>query len=83
MLGCNVIALHLGFVPPDSIDSRYREIVEVTRDLCEHAAANGQSLHLETGQETAEGLVKFIADTGCDNLFVNFDPRQYDPLRRR
>jgi sugar phosphate isomerase/epimerase len=29
---------------------------------------------LETGQETASGLVDFIDDTKCDNLFVNFDP---------
>jgi sugar phosphate isomerase/epimerase len=46
----------------------------VTQDLCAHALANGQALHLETGQETAPALVQFIDDTGCDNLFVNFDP---------
>lgn len=74
MLGCGVIALHLGFVPHDTEDPGYAEIVAVTKELCDYAAANGQALHLETGQETADALVKFIADTGCDNLFVNFDP---------
>ena len=73
-LGCDVIALHLGFVPHDPGDQLYAETVDVTRELCEYAAANGQSLHLETGQETAAGLVQFIDDTKCDNLFVNFDP---------
>ena len=73
-LGCPVIALHLGFVPHDTSDPTYGEVVELTRDLCQHAAGNGQALHLETGQETAEGLLQFINDTGCDNLFVNFDP---------
>jgi len=74
MLGCDVIALHLGFVPHDAEDPDYAEIVEVTKELCQHAEKNGQALHLETGQETATGLVQFIDDTGCKNLFVNFDP---------
>ncbi len=74
MLGCNVIALHLGFVPHEVDDPDYAQIIEVTRELCQHAGRNGQALHLETGQETAEALVRFITDTACDNLFVNFDP---------
>ena len=74
MIGCDVIALHLGFVPHDSNDPQYQDIVTVTQDLCAHAKSNGQALHLETGQETADGLIQFIKDTGCDNLFVNFDP---------
>lgn len=74
MIGCDVIALHLGFVPHDSNDPDYAEIVNVTRDLCDYARDNGQALHLETGQESAAGLIEFIDATGCDNLFVNFDP---------
>jgi sugar phosphate isomerase/epimerase len=49
-------------------------VVEVTREICDHCQANGQDLHLETGQETADGLLRFISDVGRDNLFVNFDP---------
>ena len=74
MLGCDIIALHLGFVPHDPSDPDYAEVVEVTRELCLHAAAHSQALHLETGQETAPSLVQFIKDTKMDNLFVNFDP---------
>ena len=74
MLGCNVVALHLGFIPHDSSDPLYNEVLEVTRDVCNHVKSNGQNLHLETGQESADGLLQFIADVGCDNLFVNFDP---------
>ncbi|HRF01805.1 MAG TPA: sugar phosphate isomerase/epimerase family protein [Pirellulaceae bacterium] len=73
-LGCSVVALHLGFVPHDRESDLYREVVAVTRDLLDHCRGNSQSLHLETGQETAEGLVQFIDDVGRDNLFVNFDP---------
>lgn len=74
LLNCDVIALHLGFVPHDVSLPLYAEVLAVTKELCAHAARNGQCLHLETGQETAAGLVQFITDTGCDNLLVNFDP---------
>jgi sugar phosphate isomerase/epimerase len=73
-LRCPVVALHLGFVPHDHGSTAYHEIVEVTRRLCDHCQANRQSLHLETGQETAESLVRFISDVDRNNLFVNFDP---------
>ena len=74
LLGCDVIALHLGFVPHDSADPLYQEVIEVTRQLCDHACENDQAVHLETGQETADALLAFIADTKRDNLFINFDP---------
>ncbi|MEC9097199.1 MAG: sugar phosphate isomerase/epimerase family protein, partial [Planctomycetota bacterium] len=74
LLDCNVVALHLGFIPHDNTDPLYQEIVTVTQDLLDHCKGNGQALHLETGQETAEGLLQFISDVGRENLFVNFDP---------
>ncbi len=73
-LGCDVVALHLGFIPHDRSDPLYQDVVGVTRELCNHCAGNNQRLHLETGQETADGLLDFISDVGCENLFVNFDP---------
>jgi sugar phosphate isomerase/epimerase len=74
MLGCPIVALHLGFIPHDAADPMYAQVLEVTREVCDHAKANGQNLHLETGQESAAGLLQFISDVGRDNLFVNFDP---------
>ena len=74
MLQCDVVALHLGFIPHDTSDPLYGEVLEVTRDILDHCKENGQNLHLETGQETAEGLLQFISDVERDNLFVNFDP---------
>jgi sugar phosphate isomerase/epimerase len=74
LLNCNVVGLHIGFVPHDTSSADYQDVVKVTRQLCDHAKANGQSVHLETGQESAENLLQFIQDTGCNNLFINFDP---------
>jgi sugar phosphate isomerase/epimerase len=71
---CNVVALHLGFVPHDPANPQYREVVNFTRDLCDHCRANGQALHLETGQEPADVLLRFIRTVERDNLFINFDP---------
>ena len=74
LLGVDTVALHLGFVPHDRADRLRAEVVEVTRRLCDHCAAQGQRLHLETGQETADTLLEFLEDVERDNLFVNFDP---------
>ena len=74
LLGCDVVALHIGFVPHDRSDPLYKEVVAVARDVCDHCLANGQRLHLETGQESADSLLRFIGDVERWNLFVNFDP---------
>jgi sugar phosphate isomerase/epimerase len=73
-LGCNVVALHLGFIPHDRSEPLYGEVVDVTRQLCDYCGQQQQNLHLETGQETAEALLQFLHDVDRPNLFVNFDP---------
>ncbi len=74
LLGVDVVALHLGFVPHDRNDPLYGEVLAVTRQLCDHCRGNRQALHLETGQEPADALLQFLRDVERDNLFVNFDP---------
>lgn len=74
LLGCPVVALHLGFIPHDASDPMYGEVLAVTREVCDHCRGNGQNLHLETGQEPVDALLRFIGDTQRDNLFINFDP---------
>jgi len=74
VLGCDTVALHIGFVPEDQESDEYKAIIACTRDLLDHVKANGQQLNLETGQETADHLLEFIADVDRDNLFINFDP---------
>lgn len=74
LLGCDVVGLHLGVVPHDTKSKEYAEVVDVTRQLCDHAAKNEQAIHLETGQETAAALLQFISDMQRPNLFINFDP---------
>lgn len=73
-LGCDTVALHLGFIPHDPAAAGYSDIVDVTRQLCDYCDQRSQFLHLETGQETAEGLLEFIKQVDRANLKINFDP---------
>jgi sugar phosphate isomerase/epimerase len=73
-LGVDVVGVHIGFVPHDRNDPTYAAIVAAARELCDHCAANGQALLLETGQEPADVLLGFLGDVERENLFVNFDP---------
>lgn len=72
-LGCDAVGMHIGFVPEPSTAS-YKGLIAATRELLDEIGGHGQRLHLETGQETADHLLHFIADVGRPNLFINFDP---------
>jgi sugar phosphate isomerase/epimerase len=74
VLGVPGIACHIGFVPDDRTDADYIAVRDVVRRICDHAAAHGQTFALETGQESAEVLLRFIEDAGRGNLKINFDP---------
>lgn len=73
-LGIDSVACHIGFVPHDRDDSSYVEIRDVAREICDHCGQNGQSFTLETGQEPAKVLLRFIEDVDRPNLRINFDP---------
>ena len=73
-LGVDATGLHIGFVPHDPADPEFLAIVETTREVCDYAAAKGINIHLETGQEPADVLAKFLETVERPNLFVNFDP---------
>ena len=74
LLGVDAVGLHLGFVPHDADGAMYRGVIAVARELCDHCRKLEQNVHLETGQEPADVLLKFIGDVERDNLFINFDP---------
>ncbi|MCL2744245.1 MAG: sugar phosphate isomerase/epimerase [Planctomycetaceae bacterium] len=73
-LGAPSIQFHLGAVPHDTASKEYKDVVQITRDACDYVFENGQSLNLETGQETGAALLQFIRDVNRLNLHVNFDP---------
>jgi sugar phosphate isomerase/epimerase len=73
-IGVKSIALHVGFIPEDKTDPNYIAVRAMVRRVADHAAKNGQTFALETGQEPAPILLKFFEDVARPNLRINFDP---------
>jgi sugar phosphate isomerase/epimerase len=73
-IGVPAIAAHIGFIPEDAQDLDYSALVQTLQGICDELATRGQTFALETGQETAATLQRFLEDVKRENLFVNFDP---------
>ncbi len=73
-LGVSSIALHIGFVPEDAAHADYAAVRGMVRRVADHAAGHGQTFALETGQEPAQVLLKFLQDVNRANVRINFDP---------
>jgi sugar phosphate isomerase/epimerase len=75
-LGVAALGMHLGFLPQPG-DPDYAGLVAAVRGLLDDCARAGQALHLETGQEPAEALWRFLRDVDRANLGVNFDTANF------
>ncbi|MEX0744081.1 MAG: sugar phosphate isomerase/epimerase family protein [Phycisphaeraceae bacterium] len=74
-LNIDCISTHAGFIPQERHDpASFGRIVERLRWAAELFAAEGATLLLETGQETAEALSAFLDAVDRPNVGVNFDP---------
>lgn len=73
-LKLKLVTFHAGFLPHDRIDPAYETMLHRMRLVAGTFAARGINLALETGQETAETLSRFLEDLGRPNVGVNFDP---------
>jgi L-ribulose-5-phosphate 3-epimerase len=73
-IGVRHIATHAGFIPENPSDANYREVVAAIQFLAARLADTGQSLLLETGEETPVTLKRTIDDAAARNVGVNFDP---------
>lgn len=72
--GLHAVSCHIGFIPVDTSDPLYAQLIGVARELCDAMAKNSQNFVLETGQESAPVLLQFFADVDRTNLKINFDP---------
>jgi sugar phosphate isomerase/epimerase len=76
-IGVKSIACHVGFVPEPlegQDNSEYCAVRNLVRRICDHASQHGQTFALETGQEPAPVLLKFLKDVERPNIGINFDP---------
>lgn len=72
-IGVSRVAAHIGCIPEDNV-ADWNELVEAVQHICDDLAVHEQVFALETGQETAAELLRFIDDMARPNLTVNFDP---------
>ena len=73
-IGVESIACHIGCVPEDPAHPDYAAVRDVVRRVADYAARHGQTFALETGQEPARVLLRFMEDVNRPNLRINFDP---------
>ena len=73
-IGVKSIATHVGFIPEDSNHPDSIAVREMVRRVADHAASHGQTFALETGQEPAHVLMRFLNEVSRPNVGINFDP---------
>lgn len=73
-LGAPGLGIHVGFISEDRGSAQFGELVRALRGLCEYCSAMGLCINLETGQENAVTLLRFLQEVNRANLGVNFDP---------
>jgi sugar phosphate isomerase/epimerase len=73
-IGVGSVATHVGFIPEDNTHPDYVAVREMVRRVADHAARYRQTFALETGQEPAHVLQRFLNDVSRPNVGINFDP---------
>lgn len=76
-MGIKLVNAHAGFLPHETSDPDFDKLSGRVAELARIFAEKGCTLLLETGQETAQTLLMFLAEMrqrGVTNLDVNFDP---------
>jgi len=73
-MGAPGIGIHVGFVSEDWDSPEFADVVAVLRTVADHCAGLGLGVNLETGQETADTLLRLLETVERENLGVNFDP---------
>ncbi len=73
-LGLPLVTFHAGFLPHDPRDPERAKLLTRLRTVVDVFADQGVCLGFETGQETAETLLAFLAELDRPRAGVNFDP---------
>lgn len=73
-LQLKLVTFHAGFLPHDDRDPDYQKLLGRMERIATLFASRGIHLGLETGQETADTLARFLDRLDCPTVGVNFDP---------
>mgnify|MGYP000672912613 FL=1 len=73
-LGTNVVTTHIGVVPSDPENERYKIMSEACFTLSQYGDSMGAHFAIETGPETSATLKRFLDQLGSTGVGVNLDP---------
>lgn len=73
-LDTNVVTTHIGVVPEDKNNDRYKVMQEACFELSRYADSIGAHFAIETGPETSAVLKEFLDSLGSTGVGVNLDP---------
>ncbi len=74
--GTKVITTHIGVIPSDKAEPRYKVMLDALTECGIYAKKKGITLAIETGPESAATLLQFLRDTKGD-VGVNLDPANF------
>lgn len=72
----NVITTHIGVIPEDKQNARYKVMLKALTECGLYAQSKGVTLAIETGPEKAKTLLAFLKDTQ-GGVGVNLDPANF------
>lgn len=74
--GTSVVTTHIGVIPEDKSEERYKVMLEALTECGLYAKERGVTLAIETGPEKAKTLLAFLKDTK-GGVGVNLDPANF------
>ncbi len=73
-LETDIVTTHIGVVPEDSANERYKIMQSACAELAEYADSLNAHFAIETGPETSATLKGFLDSLGSRGVGVNLDP---------
>ena len=74
--GAKVITTHIGVIPDDKTNPKYKVMLDALTECGIYASSKGATLAIETGPEKAATLLSFLKDTK-GGVGVNLDPANF------
>lgn len=74
--GSKVVTTHIGVIPSDKKEARYKVMLDALTECGIYAMEKGVTLAIETGPENADTLLAFIKDTK-GGVGINLDPANF------
>lgn len=74
--GAKVVTTHIGVIPKDKKNPRYKVMLDALTEIGVYAKCKGVTMAIETGPEKAKTLLAFLKDTK-GGVGVNLDPANF------